>query len=229
MGDKITVVSVDDHGLISQAIRSLLAPHEEIEVVAQGSVGADVFTLVQQHRPNVLILDLSMPQSHDSPSERFRALPAIARLRKTHPDTAIIILSQHFVPVIIEGAIELGVQGYLLKGDNLSLDLPTAVMAVSRGGVSFSETVHRKLFSKPETPPNIGLTPRHLEVLTAIAARPDLSYAEQAGQLGITESTLKNHLTRAFKALDVPNITAAIICCARIGLISLDNGEFSRG
>jgi DNA-binding NarL/FixJ family response regulator len=219
----ITVVTVDDHHLIRQGVRSLLAPHSDVELVGEGSTGDNVLTLVEELNPDVLLLDLSMPQSSADTSSngQFKALPTIARLTKTHPGTAIIVLTQHFVPVIIQGSIDLGVKGYLLKSDDLSLNLPSAVATVSRGGVYFSETIGNELFGKSKADRAVNLTARQIEILTTIARTPDASYANQATNLGITESTLKNHLTKAFKALGVTNITAAIIRCMQLGIIPL--------
>jgi DNA-binding NarL/FixJ family response regulator len=219
----ITVVTIDDHHLIRQGVRSLLTPREDMELVGEGSTGDDVLALVKELAPDVLLLDLSMPQSSagGTSGEQFKSLPAIATLTKTHPKTAIIVLTQYFVPVIIQGAIDLGVRGYLLKSDDLSLNLPSAVIAVSRGGVYFSETISEELFGKPKTERSVHLTARQIEILTTIAREPDHSYANHATNLGITESTLKNHLTKAFKALAVTNITAAIIRCMQLGIIPL--------
>lgn len=219
----ITVVVVDDHHLIRQGVRNLLGPRDDIVIVGEGATGDDVFNLVEAHDPTVLLLDLSMPQSagNGSAGEQFKALPTIAKLTKTHPDIAIIVLTQHFVPVIIRGAIDLGVKGYLLKSDDLSLNLPSAVDTVSRGGVYFSETIGEELFGKAKSDRVVDLTARQIEILTTIARAPDDLYASHADSLGITESTLKNHLTRAFKALGVKNLTAAIIRCMQLGIIPL--------
>ncbi|MCB0019084.1 MAG: response regulator transcription factor [Anaerolineales bacterium] len=219
----ITVVVVDDHHLIRQGVRNLLVPRDDMELVGEGATGDDVLALMEQHTPDVLLIDLSMPQSGagGSTEKQFKALPTIARLSKSYPDTAIIVLTQHFVPVIIRGAIDLGVKGYLLKSDDLSLNLPSAVATVSKGGVYFSETIGEELFGKSKADRAVDLTARQIEILTTIARLPDDSYASQAASLGITESTLKNHLTKAFKALGVKNITAAIIRCMQLGIIPL--------
>jgi len=219
----ITVVAVDDHHLIRQGVRSLLEPREDMELVGEGSTGDDVLSLVEEFKPDILLLDLSMPQSgtDGASGEQFKALPTIARLTKTHPDTDIIVLTQYFVPVIIQGAIDLGVKGYLLKTDDLSLNLPSAVDTVSRGGVYFSETIGQELFGKSRTEREVNLTARQIQILSTIAQNPDDSYVSHAMNLGITESTLKNHLTKAFRALGVTNNTAAIIRCIQLGIIPL--------
>jgi DNA-binding NarL/FixJ family response regulator len=219
--NKITVVSVDDHYLIHAAIHGLLADHENIEVVGEGFAGASVLPLVQQYKPNVLILDLLMPQQQggDLEKDSFQPLPTLAQLREEYPDTAIIILSQYLNEAIVQSAIQHGIRGYLLKSDNLSLNLTDAIQQVSRGGVYFSLEVSRQLFQRPETPAGDLLTYRQRQIILAIAKSPDTPYSEIADRFVITYRTLKGHLDGAYKALGVSNITACIIRCMQMGLI----------
>lgn len=217
----ITVICVDDHPLIRSAVRSLLEPKDHIDLVAEGSVGAHVSQLVEKHRPDVLILDMGMPMTEEPKAEeRFFPLPTVARLNREYPATAVIFLTQYASPVLIKSAIELGVRGYLLKSDNLSLHLPEAVEVVYRGGVYFSRQISDLLFKTDHhSPPSALLSTRQLEIILAIAKAPDITYQQLAYELSITESTLKGHLNKAFKALEVTNITACIITCMQLGLI----------
>lgn len=220
MLEPVSVVAVDDHHLIREGIRNNISSQKNIELVGEGRSGDDVFTLVEKHKPDILILDLSMPQRNNGEIGQFQALPAISKLSETHPETRIIILSQQYLPVIIEGAIERGVMGYILKSDDLSLNLPSAIQTVAKGSVYFSETISKELFVRHHPPkPELSLTERQIEILAQIAMNPDLSYTEQAAYFGISESTLKGHLTKSFKALGVKNVTAAIIKCMQIGII----------
>lgn len=142
----ITVISVDDHSLIRSAVRSVLEPNDNIDLVAEGSVGEHVLQLVEKHRPDILILDMGMPMTEDPQSdERFYPLPAVARLNREYPETAVIFLTHEASPLIIKSAIELGVRGYLLKSDNLSLSLQEAIEVVHRGGVYFSREISHLL------------------------------------------------------------------------------------
>ena len=127
--EKIRVVSIDDHHLIHEAIRSLLDDEENIHLVADGYAGEDVLRLVENYKPHILILDLMMPQVKDDEldSERFLPLPMLERLHQEFPAMGIIILSQYLHHEIAQVAIQNGVRGYLLKSDNLSLYLATAI------------------------------------------------------------------------------------------------------
>lgn len=218
----ITIVTVDDHPLIRQAVRSLVEEQENMLLVGEGSTGEDVLALVEQYAPNVLLLDLSMPRSASQNGERFQALPTISQLSEQYPETAVIVLTQHVVPALIGGAISRGVKGYLLKSDDLSLNLPGAIEAVNRRGVFFSETIAQKLFSDERGRETVDLTERQIEVLNTIYNRPDASYSEHARNLNITESAFKAHLGKAFRILGVTNVTAAMIRCMELGLVTTE-------
>lgn len=223
-GKPITVVAIDDHPLIRQAVRSMLALNDEIVLVAEGSAGEHLFPLVAEHRPDVLILDLGLPQtSNDSTyDQNFQVLPAVARLHQEYPETAVIILSQHIITSLVHQANEVGVKGYLLKSDDLSLNLPDAIETVSMGGVFFSESISQVLFDGG-TPPDPILTERQREIVLAIASAPDASYAEHAAALQIAEATLSNHLSRIFRKLGVKSLTACVVRCIELGIVPVEH------
>lgn len=214
---RITVVVVDDHYLIRRALHDMFATQDDMTLVGQGVVGADILPLVERYEPDVLLLDLAMSQESGNHSEKFQALPMIAQLRRRWPRMAIIILSAYLKPNIVRGAIELGVPGYVLKSDDLSRELLTAVRAVYHGDKAFSQTVLDSLAqtTKAEDEPN--LTPRQIEVLTAMARMPDFQYADLARQLNISSSTLRKHLTNAYHALNVHSNKAAIMRFIELG------------
>lgn len=217
----ITVVTIDDHPLIRTAIRSLLESEENIQLIAEGSAGEHVLPLVEEYEPDVLILDLAMPQlEHDVSGERFPVLQTVEQLHGDFPETAVIFLTQHASHSMSQQAISLGIRGYLLKSDDLSMNLPGAVEAVHRGGVYFSKEISKMLFQpiQPSATEPI-LTERQKEIILAIAQSPDATYRQLAAELSISESTFKGHLNIAFKALEVTNITACIITCMQRGLI----------
>jgi DNA-binding NarL/FixJ family response regulator len=217
--DAITVVAVDDHPLIHEAIRSLLDRHEEIELVASGTAGEHVLSLVRQYRPDVLLLDLSMPQ-HVGPEEtpRFSAPATLSQLQALYPETAVIILSQYLRPTLVKEIMQHNVRGYILKSDNFSLSIPRAILSVKKGEVYFSPQFNQTLPSRVKRYED-PLTPRQKEIILAIARSPGMPYAELASMLFISESTFKGHLTHAFKALEVNNITACIMHCISQELI----------
>lgn len=224
----ITVVTLDDHHLVREGIRRLLDEDPTLELVGEGWAGEQLEPLLAQHRPDVLLLDVGMPQSATEPSgpseNTFRLLPTLARLQQQYPTVRVIIVSQYASPVLIESAIELGVYGYLLKDDIFSRYLADAIHAVMCGECYFSEGVTRRLVA-PDDRGDRQLTRRQREVLQAIAAAPELTHAQHADTLGISEHTISHHLRQVFARLAVSNLTAAIVKAARMRLITLDERE----
>ncbi len=229
----MTIIAVDDHPLICQAIKSLVADRENMVLVGKGAAGEHLFPLVAEHRPDVAILDLNMPQfeTHDGNAtlDTFPVLPMVARLHQEYPETAVIILS-HIIPSVVHEGVGRGnnIKGYLLESDDLSLKLPEAIDLVSKGGVFFSEAIRRELFDSPEKIGKPLLTKRQKEIIAAITQVTNASYAYHADILGIAESTLRNHLTSAYKSLDVSGITAAILRCKELGIIPAEPGMKER-
>lgn len=223
--EAIRVVTIDDHPLIREGIRSRLSAGPNIEVVAEGWVGEHLEQLVAQYQPDIVLLDLEMPDKEQPAGKenfRFRAFPTISRVRKLYPATRIIVISQHATQALIEGALDAGVNGYLMKDDALSLHLIDAVRAVHLNGVYFSGEVSRTLVSLQNMAGvNQTLTQRQREILQVIAENPDRSYAQHAARLNISEHTLSNHLRQIFERLEVTNITAAIVKAIQQGIINL--------
>lgn len=224
MKTPVTIVVIDDHALIRHAIRSLVATRPELRLVGEGDSGEHLFALVREHQPNVVILDLNMPHHKPDNAEpqRFQALPELLRLRRAYPQTAVIILSEHLAPVLVHEAMTSGVRGYILKSDDLSLSLPETIDIVSHGGIFFSQGVEQELFGTAGAIEPPLLTSRQKELLAVIATAPNDSYTQHAARLGIQLSSFKNQLDKIFKKLDVNNLTACMIRCHQLGIISLD-------
>jgi DNA-binding NarL/FixJ family response regulator len=228
MSATIRVVLLDDHPLIRQGVRSILADHPDLPIVGEGGTGWEFIELLRTTRPDVALLDLNMPAapaSHGAPSgppARFRALPAIAAATRHSPQTRILILSQYLELVLIEAAARVGVAGYLLKDDGLTLALPAAIRRVAQGGVFFSPAV-AALFQQGRAAPEARradlLTPRELEIMRQIAQHPSRTYAAQAAALNISEHTLHTHLKHIYERLGVNNLTAAVIALIRCGML----------
>lgn len=225
MEEKVKVVIVDDHPIVQDAIESKLAGKDNLELVAKGDTGEDVLRLVAKHRPDILILDLRMPQSTKNSHAYFQAIPTINEISEQHPDTRIIILTSYLVPELVQEALHRKVRGYLLKRDRLTRKLPEAIDTVMMGSLYFSETVYKKLSDGSSPIPEdqqTNLTPRQLEVLKRKFSAPDLSNAQHAANMGITVSTFRQHLSAAYKVLGVPNATAAMVRGVQLGIVGDD-------
>jgi len=223
----ITVITLDDHHLVRHGIRSLLQEDPTIELVGEGWAGEHLDILLQMHKPDIVLLDIGMPQKEDvtdsEGNNTFHVLPAIARSLCQYPNTNILIVSQYASQAIIEGALELGVKGYILKGDMLSQNLTDAIRTVYRGGMYLSEGVGKRLrYKRMQPQPDEILTARQLEVIQTIAANPDLSYAQHAAQMEISEHTFNNHLRQIFNRLNVSSLAAALVKAVQLGIVSVD-------
>lgn len=221
MTNTVKVVVVDDHPLIREAIRSLLAGREDIEVVGEGGVGDDALLLMEAHEPDILLLDLNMPQRKDGNNgSKFYAPLVIKEIQERWPKTGIIILTMENVPTLIHQSVNWGVAGYILKGDDLSLQLTMAIDMVSKGSVYFSESVSQTLLRKNGNAQEITLTPRQMEILTLVYRYPDGSNQQYAQVLRIQEGTIRSHLSSAYSALGVTNATSAILRCLELGFFA---------
>lgn len=212
----ITVVLADDHVLFRQALRHLLEMEPDIRVVAETGDGATAIELVEKHRPDVVLLDISMPA--------MDGIVATAKLRAEYPAIGIVILTMFAEDTHIIRAIRAGANGYLLKNTE-SARVIDAIRAVARGQSILEPELVSKLLnefrrlSDVGTPTNVaGLTDRELELLRLVAR--GLSNKEIAHALELAESTVKNRLSILFEKLDVKDRTQAAIYAMSHGLIS---------
>ncbi|RME54480.1 MAG: DNA-binding response regulator [Caldilineae bacterium] len=215
----ITVVVVDDHALIRQGIRHVLSGHPDIQIVGEGASGIDVFPLVDRHRPNVLLLDVGLPQSPQSQA-RFAVVPTLHRLAEAQPQTRVIIVSQYCLESLVYAALEAGVRGYILKDDLMTERLHEAVYAVHRGRFFFSQALEERALalSSQEAP---QLSAKQREVLSALAANPEADRTTVAASLGISQHTLNHHLRMIYKTLGVSNLLGAVLAALEHNLLPL--------
>lgn len=197
---EISVILVDDHTLFREGLAELLVSDTAFHVVAQGSDGTDALTLVDQHRPDVVLIDVEMP----GPGAR----ETVSRLRQEHPDTRVIVLTMHDKPELVCELLERGAAAYLVK-TIARQELIAAVRSVvtSPGNVLLS--VSRSTINELEKqPPSMVLSGRELQVLHLTAQA--LSNAQIGKQLGITEGTVKRHLTNIYAKLGAVSRVDAI-------------------
>lgn len=218
----VKVILIDDHYLIHESVTHQLSSHPEIQLVATGIAGEQIEPLIEEHHPKVVLLDLGIPAKVGATirqAGRFPVLPAIRRLRPKYPETHFIILSADIDSSLIDAALDVEVKGYLLKDDELSVQLPDAIRAVSKGGVYFSKEVAHQIMTHKPARPRTELTPQQFAVLNAIVSNANLPYVEHARTLGIAEDTFRNHLRAIFEKLGASNITFALIRAIQLGLI----------
>jgi DNA-binding NarL/FixJ family response regulator len=184
----IKVVLIDDHYLIHEAVAHQLAGQEDIILAAGGAAGEEIEPLIEAHQPDIVLIDLNIPRRREPPSGKAgtsRFSPPSAICAKSIPKPVSWSFSGTATLGLLEGALDAGASGYLLKDDELSLQLPDALRAVHRGGLYFSREAGRHFFKTPAAvePPVPALTPRQLEVLRAILQNTNLTDPEHARRM----------------------------------------------
>ncbi len=226
----IKVIVVDDQALARDGIRLQLDKAPAIEIVGEGSAGEHLMPLILQHQPDIVLLDLEMPQKEGEALRNgalpFRALSAVRRIQEQHSDTRILVVSQHLDRGIVEAVMDSGANGYLLKDDAMSKQLVMAIRTVHNGGVCVSADVSRMMMDGAIQPKPDVLTERQREVLRLIILYPDTKVVDKAESLNITESTFRNHMRDIRERLGVSNTAAAIMMGVTMGIAPLSAISF---
>ena len=199
----VRVGVADDSFLIREALTRLLGDSDEIELVAVCADGDELAAAVDACHPNVVLLDIRMP-----PTMTDEGIRLAARLRRTHPDVGVIVMSAHAEPTYVLALLEAGSEGraYLLK-DRLHsrAQLLATIEAVARGGsVIDPKVVEALVHGRPRQPPSPldALTPREREILVEMAR--GASNAAIATALHLTKRAVEKHINAVFAKLDLP-------------------------
>jgi NarL family two-component system response regulator LiaR len=210
---KIKVLIVDDHGIVRQGLRTYLELLHDLEVTGEAESGLEAVAQVRQHQPDVVLMDLVMPE--------MDGIEATRQIGTISPSTKVIVLTSFADDERVFPAIKAGARGYLLK-DVSPDDLAGAIRAVHEGKTHLHPDITRKLvdqFAGAEADPGPtldDLTPRELEVLRLIAK--GMSNREIAQALSISEKTVKTHVSNILSKLDLADRTQAAIYAHRHGV-----------
>ncbi|MGW1345563.1 response regulator [Kribbella sp. NPDC002412] len=202
----IRLIIVDDHPIVRDGLRGMFAADDAFEVVGEAGDGPEALALARRTEPDVVLLDLRMPN--------LPGAEVIRRLREQQPAVRILVLTTFGDDADVLPAIERGATGYLLK-DTPRAELRKAVQAAARGESVLSPAVAEVLTRRPE--PRATLSPRELEVLSLIAA--GATNRDVAGRLFITEATVKTHLIHIYAKLEVKDRAAAVASAYKAGLL----------
>lgn len=212
----ISVMIVDDHKMVREGIRQLLEFDGKIKVIGEAGNGLECLELLNNKElPDVLLLDINMPE--------MNGLEVLQYIRKNKINTKVLILTVHNEIEYLVKAVDMNIDGYILK-DSESEVLKNAIFAVCDG----------EYYIQPELIPMLNsrminrdidkeklksLTKREIEVLKAIAA--GLLNKEIATNLGISERTVKNHISNIFKKIDVADRTQAAVFAIKNNIVKL--------
>lgn len=215
----ISVLLADDHQIVREGLRSLLAGDSEFSVVGEASDGPEALALAAQTQPDVLVLDLMMPGLH--------GLEVIRRLRQSAPQTRVVVLSMHANEAYVLEALRHGAAGYLLKDSSMA-ELTEAVRAAAGGrrylGAPLTQQAIEAYIERSRTKPvdpYETLTDREREVLQLTAE--GRSAAEIAEQLGISPRTVEVHRGNLMRKLGLRNQNEVVRYALRRGLVPLSD------
>jgi DNA-binding NarL/FixJ family response regulator len=213
----IRVMVADDHSLVRAGLRALLQTLDGVEVVAEASHGRQALSLVTTLQPDVVLMDISMPE--------LNGLEATAQIASESPNSRVIVLSMHTNEEYVLRALRAGAAGYLIK-DAGTAELETAVRAVARGDTYLSPAVSKHMVAEylrrvgGQDSPHELLTLRQREVLQLLAEGHSTHNIAQ--KLNISVKTVEAHRAQIVKRLDIHDLAGLVRYAIRTGLVNSD-------
>ena len=213
---KLRLIFADDHALVREGLKLLLATIDGFELVGEARDGPGLVDLLAQIPADILVLDLGMPG--------LRGLQDVRALRVRHPRLKILILTANAEPRTVDGALEAGADGYLVKSGDLG-ELPEALDAMRRGESYVSAALRPLLAHAKGRPPAetdfaiaspVPLTRRERELLALIAR--GATSRDVAARLGISQLTARKHRENLMRKLDLHSAAEVAAFAVRLGL-----------
>lgn len=215
----LKILLVDNHTLVRAGIRALLEQIPNVLVVGEAGDGREALKLVEQYRPHLVLMDITMPV--------MNGLEATVRVVKEFPGTRVVMLSVHTDEEYVLQALRAGAAGYLLK-DAGRVELEIAVAAVARGETYLSPAVSRHVVGDYVRRTGSGvegrletLTPRQREILQLIAEGK--STKEIASILDVSVKTVETHRAQLMERLDIHDVAGLVRYAIRTGVVTADD------
>ena len=210
--EPVRVLIVDDHAQFRAGLRALLATAPEVEVCGEAASGEEALVAIEAHQPDVVLLDLTMPG--------IGGIAATERIAQAHPHVRVLVLSMANDDESILAALRAGARGYVLKGARRA-EIIRSVRVVADGEAIFGPAIAARLtgyFTAPEPAPTgpPGLTEREREILDLIARH--LTNPQIAERLGLSQKTVRNHVSSIFTKLRVADRAQAIMVARDAGM-----------
>jgi DNA-binding NarL/FixJ family response regulator len=211
----VRIVVVDDQALFRTGLARLLNEDERIEVVGQAEDGLVALEVVGKLRPDVVLMDLKMPN--------LDGIEATRRMLASNPDTKVLILTSFDADTSIIQALKAGAAGYVLK-DSQAEGIVSSILAVMSGERVMASAVAQRvldMLTGSTTPKEFydGLTAREVEILKLLAS--GMANKQIAYKLGISEKTVRNHVSNMYEKLQIFDRAQAVLYAVRKGLIEL--------
>ena len=206
--NSIRILVADDHPIVRDGLVAVLETQPDFEIVGEASDGYEVLTQVEDRSPDVILLDLEMPN--------LDGVATLVRLKEQASVANVIVFTAFDTDDKIVEAVRAGAKGYLLKGAPRD-ELFNAIRIVYAGGTLLQPVIASRLMDRLNAPPDEQLTTRESEVLTLVAGgRSNRAIAEQ---LIVTERTVKFHVSAILAKLDASNRTEAVAIARERGYI----------
>ena len=218
----IKVLIVDDHPVIRQGLKGMLAGPGELDIVGEANSGSEALEKAQELQPDVLLMDVRLP--------KLNGIEAMRRLRESRPEIKVVFITASDSDLYLVEALRWGANGYLTKDSSQEL-IGYAIKCAAMGGCVISESLLNKAFGaiaraavnlgKPaiegELPPIVQLTPRELDVLRLVAK--GMTNRAICNDLNLAEVTIKKHVQSIMGKMGVKDRTQAALRGVRLGLI----------
>ncbi len=209
--DMIRLVVVDDHPVVRHGLVSMLHYEPDMQVVGEAGNGATAVAAILEHKPDVVLLDLRLPQ--------LSGIEVMKQVRAREPGVRFLVLTTYDTDEYIVPALNAGAQGYLLK-DTTPDELTRAIRALAQGGAPLEPGVAAKLIESMSDKDEDELSGREMDVLRLLVA--GASNKAIAAQLNLSENTVKSHTSHIFSKLHVQSRAEAVAVALERGIVPLD-------
>jgi two-component system, NarL family, response regulator LiaR len=210
--DRIRLLLVDDHVVVRQGLRMVLALEPDLEIIGEANNGQEALGLIKKLSPQVVLMDLLMPV--------MDGVSAIRAIKKDYPDIEVVALTSVLEDRLVIDAVEAGAAGYLLKESGPE-ELIEAIRAAAKGEVRLHPKAQKRLIKEVRTPEmRESLTERETETLRLISK--GMSNKEIAENLSVSEVTVKTHVSSILSKLNLQSRTQAALFALKEGLVGLE-------
>ncbi|MCA1319187.1 response regulator transcription factor [Bacillus tianshenii] len=210
----INVMLVDDHAILRDGLKTIISLESDMDVVGEATGGSEMVALLKNKSPDVIVMDINMPEKDGIELTKI--------VKKEYPDIKVLILTMYKHEEYFMSALKEGADGYLLK-DSPSEQVVDAIRTVHRGESIIHPAMTKKLISyhqqEAQAKEETVLTEREKEVLVCLVQ--GLSNKEIAGRLFISDKTVKIHVSKIFKKLDVKSRSQVVIYAVQHKLVPL--------
>ncbi len=216
----ITILLAEDHTIVREGLRHLLETEADFKVVGEAVSGRQAVEMAHELRPDVVVMDIAMPL--------LNGLEATRQIRRSVPETKVVILSAHSDDAYVEQAMLLGASGFVVKQTSANF-LSAAIRAAHQGTTLFSPSIAKRNIHRAQKAPNrngllklqtIGLTSRETEVLQLIAE--GFANKQVATELGISIKTVEKHRDHLMHKLDIHDTAGLTRYAISAGIVECD-------